>query len=259
MGAKRKKTIPSTGSESETAGGADDEFIPNGSQRRLVTFFEDKMSAVVKDLQAQLAAKDASIDSLKTDIVNLNKIVMSLENKLEDTEAYERRDTVIVSGSELPLATEGEDSSKVVSKLIKDKINLAIKPSDISISHRLGKKPISQAPDRRSIIVKFCRRDIKRELISACKTVKPPNLYVNESLTRTRSTALFGLRHARRKFPEKIVSYGSYDGNVHAWVRPPNPSARNSKVIINTKDKFNDFCRNFLNCNPSDLVTNWPI
>ena len=35
----------------------------------------------------------------------------SFEDKLEDNEAYERSDTVILSGSEIPVASNNEDST----------------------------------------------------------------------------------------------------------------------------------------------------
>ena len=65
-----------------------------------------------------------------------------------------------------------------------------IKPSDISAPHRLGLKPALQSEDRRGIIiVKRCRREVKYDLMKACK-------YVNESLTPTRNAILSGLRQA---------------------------------------------------------------
>ena len=42
------------------------------------------------------------------------------------------------------------------------------------MAHRLGRKPASQSEDRRGIIiVKLCRREVKYDLMKACKSVKP--------------------------------------------------------------------------------------
>lgn len=57
----------------------------------------------------------------------------------------------------------------------------------ISTAYHLGEKPVSPFVDKRSIIFNLCRRDIKRDILNACKELKP-KLHVNESLTPTRST-----------------------------------------------------------------------
>ena len=51
-------------------------------------------------------------------------------------------------------------------------MSLNIKKDEISTSHRLGKKP-QQGPDRRPIIAKFCRREVKNEIIRVKRTVRP--------------------------------------------------------------------------------------
>ena len=131
----------------------------------------------------------------------------------------------------------------------------------MSVAHRLGKKPATQAPDRRNLIAKFCRRDIKHDLLKACRAMKPPNLFINESLTKTRNTALFGLRQARKKYPKVVAGCGSTDGRVYAWIKPPNSDAENAKntrICINSRDKFETFCNDTLKCQSSDLIDSWP-
>ena len=91
-----------------------------------------------------------------------------------------------------------------MTQLIKD-FNLIVNPADISVAHRLGRKP-DQGPDKRKIVVELCRRETKQDLLKACRVVKPRNFYVNETLTRTRSTVLYGLRQARKKYPNELVS-----------------------------------------------------
>ena len=198
---------------------------------------------------------------MKEEIATLRKKVLDLEEKIDDNEAYERRDTVIFSGTDIPTAQEAEDTVKVITTLVKDKIGVVMKKDDISVAHRLGPKRNTQGIDKRSIVVKLCSRDTKLDLMKACKAVKPKNIYINESLTRPRAFALYGLRKAKKKFPSKVAGYGSYEGRLYAWVKPPNPTdprARNGKMLINTCDQFKDFCDRVLNCDPSELVDNWP-
>ena len=58
------------------------------------------------------------IEKLRAELGLLRRRVIDLENKVEDTEANERSDTVVVSGSDLPLLTEGEDSSEIFTDLV---------------------------------------------------------------------------------------------------------------------------------------------
>lgn len=257
---KKKKQASSSEYESEVV--TQDQVLLDldEEQKKLFVFFEGRMTEMIKDLQVKMAAKNTKMDEMATEIVALKKKVMILEDKLEDTEAYEKRDTVVVSGSSLPDGTESEDTSDIFTSLVKDKVGVIIKPSDISVAHRLGRKTQTQGPDRRNLIVKLCRREKKHDLMKACKTVKPPNLFINESLTRTRATALYGLRQAKKKYPDKISGYSTYDGKVYAWLKPPNPTlphAKNSKMMVNTKERFYDLCDKTLNCNPLELVDNW--
>ena len=257
---KRKKTTPSSGSDSNVFDDAMSQL--NDDQRFFLSIIEDKLSSISNDFKCKMDAKDAKIEGLEATIVDLKRKVVALENKIDDTEAYERRDTLIFSGGDLPPVTEGENTAQIVTTIVKEKLKVVLDNSNISVSHRLGSKPANQAPDRRNIIVKLCRREVKSDLMRACKKMKPPNFFINESLTRVRSTTLYGLRQARKKYPNIIGGCGSFDGSVYAYIKPPNPdspSAKNSKVLVNTKDKFNELCENLLKCNPSTLINNWPV
>ena len=257
---RKKKAVPSTGSESEV--NDSDVFSDLSEEQGLIyRALEMKFGSIFEKFEDTLNAKDKKIDELNDELLILRKRISLLEDRIDDNEAYERRDTVVVSGDEVPVATDSEDSARIVAKLIKDKINLNINLSDISVAHRMGNKPLSQAPDKRKIIIKLCRRETKQELLKACRTVKPRNLFISESLTRVRGTALFGLRQAKKKYPDVIAGCGSYDVKVYAWVKPPNvnaPNARNTKISVNSKEKFRDLCIGTIKCNPDDLVSSWP-
>ena len=258
--AKRRKTVDSSDDDSDDS--CDNVLVDlSAENKKLLGYFEKKVSKLLNEFKQQLEGKDLLISNLEQKVSTLTKKVMVLEDKVEDNEAFERRDTLIISGSNLPVVSEGEDCSSLVRKLFKDKVNVNLKPTDISLAHRVGKKPVTQAPDKRSFMVKLCKRELKSDLLQSCRTVKPQNIFVNESLTQTRSTALFGLRQAKRKFPNLISGCGSREGKVIAWVKPPKsktPLAKNNKVSVNTREKFDDFCSKFLKCSPSDFALNWP-
>ena len=139
----------------------------------------------------------------------------NLEERLDDMDGYKWKDTLIFSGSGLPEVKVGENCSQLVIHLLKQKLKLNMNPNEISTSHRIGKKPINQKPDKRRIIAKFCRRDHKVDILNACREIKP-DIYANESFTPTREAILFALRKAKKLFPSKVTGCYSRRGRVFA-------------------------------------------
>ena len=216
--------------------------------------FEFKLEAMLSDLKEEFLSVAKSqgmiITALKDKVGILEKKVSALEDKVDDQEAYERREQIILSGSCLPDYKNDESCVAIVCTAIKSELKIDISSSEISMAHRLGAKPRTQKPDRRNIIVKFCRREMKKEILAACRKVKPKNLYINESLTPTRQSCAFALRKAKKDFPEIISGTSSIDGKVYAWLKPPNGSksgAKDIRVAINSPQKLKDFFVKSLN------------
>ena len=119
-------------------------------------------------------------------------------------------------------------------------------------SHRIGQKPRSQQHvDRRNIIVKLCRSNLKDELLSACRSLRP-NIYLNESLTPTRSTILYSFRKVKRMLPDKISGCKSESGRVYVFLKNnegDDSHRRNKKILVNTRLKLEDMCNTvFITC-----------
>ena len=168
---------------------------------KLISEFQALLNNTVESIKRECSSpacheKDITINSLKMHVSQLEKKLeesdAKFEEKIECTEAYERRDTLIISGSVPPAATS-EATSKVVIELVKKKFpQVQIENSDISVSHRLQ----SKRPNRQgvtpppNIYVKLVRRELKRELIEASR--KQPReshdrIFINESLTPKRT------------------------------------------------------------------------
>lgn len=244
----------------------------------IVGLIYKKMESLRSELLQSLEEKDLQITSLQDevsslkntvsalekhaeDIQTLKHTVSKLEERIDDADAYERRDTLLFSGNDIPEVTLGENCGQLISSVVREKLKLSVTPSVISIAHRVGKKPITQGPDRRGIVVKLCRREVKHDILSACRNLKPTGLFVNESLTPVRSTIMYILRKAKREFPTKISGSSSVDGRVFVWVRPPNPdapNARNSRMAINTHLKLAQFCNDILSTPLSTFIETWP-
>ena len=50
------------------------------------------------------------------------------------------------------------------------------------------------------------------------------------------------------------MACGSTDGNVYAFLRPLNPSAKNQKVYVNSMQKLEQLCSRDLNVNVTSLT-----
>ena len=170
------------------------------------------------------------------------------QSKIDEDSQYERRDTLILSGPSVPESSPNENCGDIVRALLKDHTRLNLGPNDISIAHRVGRKPES-GPDKRKIIFKLCRRHIVSDIVNACKQYTPP-LYVNPSLTPIRSKILYALRQLRNKFPGKIerCRASPFNGDICAYLKLNNSSARGpiKLIIINSCEKLEAFAADHL-------------
>ena len=217
----------------------------------------EKMESMELSFQTQLAQKDQEISKIRQDNASLRKSVTLLEEKLDDSDAYERRDCIVLSGDGLPAAENGENCLQVACQLVKDKLRVNLQPSDISTAHRLGRKPATQGPDRRKIIIKLCRRDLKRDILDACKQLKP-GFFANESLTPTRNTIIFALRRMKRSSEDSPVKgTATIDGRVFVWIKSSGAS-RDLRLSVNSRQKLEEFSLKYMKKPLSDYVTEWP-
>lgn len=223
----------------------------------IVAAISEQLDLMRGEIIDKLEEKDAQISTLQEEVAVLKTSYSRLEERIDDADAYERRDTILISGSAIPSVTVGENCNALACDAIKNKLKLNVSSTDISTCHRTGKMPTNQQPDKRSIVVKLCRRELKRDILDACRALKPDNLYVNESLTQTRNTIMYALRRAKRLFPAKVSGCNSVDGRVFVWIRPPKPDtpgAHNTRMVVNTFQKLTEFCTKVLDGPLSTLI-----
>ena len=214
-----------------------------------LTHLDEKFDDQKKEMLDITRMKDEKILQLEDTITAQKLHISKLEDKMEDQCQYTRRESLVLSGEALPVCTEGEDCIDHVCRIIPDKLgsSMAISPADISIAHRIGPKPEGRV-DRRNIIVRFCRRKTKYEILNKIKKMKPKpeGLYISESLTPTKQKIMRVLRSAKKEFGDKVSGYNTSDGTVYVWLLPPNPDAegaRNSRVTIENLTKLEKFCK----------------
>ena len=124
-----------------------------------------------------LCEKDDEIKLLSAKLLSVRKEIFKIKKEwLDDSIVYELRDTFFFSGESLPKCTTGENTSSMVTALVKEKLKLNNTSFDISVSHRLGKKICIQQKDKHSTIAKFYRQDIRNHVLIQCRRSKPEHL-----------------------------------------------------------------------------------
>ena len=192
--------------------------------------------------------KDEKIKKFEEEIANLKKQQNELQKELQDTtnelrtdqndsiEQNERKDTLIMTGTQMPEFQPGENLKSVTRDLLNESLQLGTNATDFAFAVRLGKKP-ENGPDRRGIIFKMCRPDMGNNIIKACKQFKP-SFYINTSLTPIRSKVFYALRQCKRQYPNKIYKVRNNNGNIEMCVRS------NSKFIaVNSRKCLTNILR----------------
>ena len=144
-------------------------------------------------------------------MLELNTFLQKLETEnkqmhriMDDADQYERKDSVILSGTAVPDMTSSEDTHDLVQRLLKNHLDVDIVKQDINTTHRLG--PVRGAgsnSNKRNIYIKFVRRDVKKEVIEKSKQKKTA-LRAQESLTPLRRKMLGILSSMKKKAPTLV-------------------------------------------------------
>lgn len=207
-----------------------------------------------------LDLKDEKIAQLENEIQHLKDKINNVEDQMDDAAAYSRRDSLIVSGL-IPEGSRDEDCKATVTDLLRQQVNINIDPRDISIAHRIGNKR-QQGPDRRNIIFKLCRRDLKYDIINACRQQRP-RFYINESLTPTRSKICFILRQIKKRY-HQIKTIRTHEGSVAVYLLPTGrdsserlPMSQLRKLTVNTHGQLVKLLEEELKTSLSDFNLDW--
>ena len=226
--------------------------------KAMMTILLKQFKDLRNDFKNNLEAKDKEIEILQHDLQDVRKTVRKLEDSIDDQNAYERRDTIIISGSHIPKATTGENCSDIVRQLIKEKLKIELPPSEVNTVHRLGTKSPSQAEDKRPFIMKLCRRDTKRQLIIAARSQNSSSqIYVNESLTPKRRTILYALRQMKKLHPTLVTGCNSIDGRIYAFTKAAIEGGRHVRHLVNTHEALVEFSREFVNKPLVSFLNEW--
>ena len=222
--------------------------------------FDDTLKELQDKNDRETAARDKIINDQTCKINKLEERIERLEQKEDAVEAAAKKSSIIISGDNIPTVPQGssdEDCISTAHQFMRDTYRLPIAPADVIFARRIGKKPPVPNPDKRSILVKLSSEETKKKLFDASKSLKPQDVYLREDLTKTRNSILYVLRKAKQYAPEVVSGCTSIDGNVYAWLKAPNPTARDSRMEVNTFAKLDKFCTDILKQPPSTFAPDW--
>ena len=213
----------------------------------------------VNQLEDGAAEKDVKMDKIEQKMHSLeikvraheencvkhDKLVNSLESKMDEQEQYSRRENLVISGLKISMsyataaqAANGEqdnqaenitrtrldngkfserDNDIMVDNIIKfamDKLHVPLTKADIVTVHPLPKK--TSNPNGQSLcIIRFANRNARLSVIQARKQLRGTNIYINEHLT-PKNAHIFKLA---REMRQKNRIEGCWTANCKVLVR----------------------------------------
>lgn len=162
----------------------------------------EALTMALDSVKAELCQKNEQLDQTMKRNAALQVKVNNQAQQIEQLEAYNRQDNLIVQGIPLTYAqavthengagATAENSAgteELFIKLCNNDLGLTIQPCDISICHRLPKAPHQDHP---AIIVRFTNRKARMAVLQARKKLRDAKkkIFINEHLTQ-RSAKLF--------------------------------------------------------------------
>ena len=222
----------------------------------LLDLFREEMDKLKTDLRVELTQlignKFQEVDELKTRVQSLEAQLSKIHNDLDWSDQYERKDMIILSGPAIPPVGEENDPefcNNLVRRIVKENLNVDLAPQDINTCHRLQprKRSATNAPIKTNIVIKFCRRDLKKKVIMASKKKRTdPKLFANESLTTTRRNIFQALRKMKADNNSQVKGCTTMDGKIYAYTKPLANQRTDQKHHISNMVDLRDFCRKFV-------------
>ena len=173
-----------------------------------------------------LAEVSRELEETKGTVKQLKEQVLKLNFNNDRLEQYTRKDNALISNIPDPKSKEEDTNAIVIA--VANEIGVTIREEDISTSHRLGSITSDYV---RPIIVRFNRRDVKRNLLKKRKLLKDnvtyPKVFLNDDLTRWRYKISKELRGQNFKV-------WSHDGKI---------LFKNEESEISVMDTYQDFCK----------------
>jgi hypothetical protein len=191
----------------------------------------DKLNINFLSLKAEVQRKDTTIGLLNTENQHLKASMQALSTKMDESEAFQRRENLIITGLEVraadragsttdQLAQSSTSLTQKVTEFCNNILNCHVEPTDISTAHLLPIRGATAATTLPAVMVRFVRRSVRDDVFSARRTLKTytapagHKIYINEDLTAANRKILAILRMKVRN--HIIMGAWSQSGRVMA-------------------------------------------
>ena len=202
---------------------------------------ENVTNEVYKAINFDSQLESEKVVALEAKVKVLENQLASYQNALEEHEQYSRRNCLRIHGI---VEKPDEQTDDVVIKLIRDKLEIAIRPEDLDRSHRVpvraqdlgdrrrphhGREVADDlSPPPKPIIIKFARYNVRQQVYAARHNLKGTKVYIHEDLTRERSKLVYQARNH-----DMVKKIWTNDGRISVLTK------NDKKVKIRTINDLN--------------------
>ena len=95
----------------------------------------DFMTNEFEEYEPERQEKDKIIDSMKSDMVNMNEKIEKLERTVDRQEQHSRRTCLLLHGI---AEIERENTDDLVLETLNERMHVDLMPSDLDRTHRIG-------------------------------------------------------------------------------------------------------------------------
>ena len=185
--------------------------IKDKSQLNPLSEAMDFMTNKFEKYERERQEKDKIIESLKSDMVNMNEKIEKLERIVDRQEQYSRCNCLLLHGI---TEGEGEKTDDLVLENLNEKMHVDLNPSDLVRTHRIGpKKAWSNKP--RAVIIKLVSYNTGKRIFLNKEVLKGTQVSITESLIAKKMGIL---KEAREK--HQFWNLWTTDGKI--WYKDGN-------------------------------------
>ena len=163
-----------------------------------------------EELRVELSCLKTELNKISEENNNIKLNMETVCRKNNDIEQYSRLESIRIHGIR---ETENENCKQKVCELFKEKLQIDIKPTDISKIHRLNQLHTREGKPR-PIIMRFIAHYHKRHIIENRRKLKGSGYVITEDLTQVN----FGVLN-RAHNHESIESSWSVEGKLYAKLK----------------------------------------
>lgn len=210
--------------------------------KRSLNFMSGELTKLTSQ-QEHLVGLMEEVKMLKTMLIEKDRKLLMLEQRVDELEQHMRRDNVVLTGLETRHRTYAqatansdmtEDAPQEELLTLEQQVvgflhskNINIQSDAISVCHTLPRKTDKTKP---AIIITFISRKQRNDVLMQAKKLKGTNVYLNEHLTKRNGDIAREARMLRKQ--KKIIATWTRNGNV--WIREQEGSQ--AKIIRDLKE-----------------------